>query len=203
MELGGREQPRVPGGWVHSRPGEPPQPQSVSSWAGEVCEASAQGGDAAPDRGLCCRCPRASGAAARPAGKCCARCPRAHRLSAWTPCTSRTSAAPSAKTVGACAVGPARRGDAGLPALSVGAGREARRAAGRDKEQGAGGDACELRHLHPRPSTRVLALWAPGNPQALGSSTACPLIGISPMFSRRLSSLEENSISTVGASRLL
>lgn len=115
MELGGREQPRSPGGLVHSRPGEPPQPQSLSSWAGEVCEASAQGGDAAPDRGLCCRCPRASGAAARPAGKCCARCPRVHRLSAWTLCTSRTSAAPSAKTVGACAVGPARRDDARVP----------------------------------------------------------------------------------------
>lgn len=183
MELGGREQPRVPGGWVHSRPGEPPQPQSLSSWAGEVCEASAQGGDAAPDRGLCCRCPRASGAAARPAGKCCARCPRAHRLSAWTPCTSRTSAAPSAKTVGACAVGP-RRGDAGLPVLSVGAGREARRAAGRDKEQGAGGDACELvsfgiciralaRESLPSGPRGTHRRWVPVRPALLSVSVPC------------------------------
>ena len=105
----------VPGGSVYSRPGEPPQRQSLSSWAGEVCEVSAEDGDAAPDRGLCCRCRRASGAAARPAGKCCARCPRVHRPSAWTPCTSRTSAAPSAKTVGACAVSPARGNDARVP----------------------------------------------------------------------------------------
>ena len=41
----------VPGGWVYSRPGEPPQPQSLSSWAGEACEVSAEDGDAAPDRG--------------------------------------------------------------------------------------------------------------------------------------------------------
>ena len=67
-------------------------------------------------------------------------------------------------------------------ALSVDAGREARWDAGRDKEQAAGWEACEFRYLHPRPSTRVLALWAPGNLRELGSSKACPLIGISPVF---------------------
>lgn len=105
----------VPVGSVYSRPGEPPQPEPLSSRAGEVCEVSAEDGDAAPDRGLCCRCRRASGAAARPAGRCCARCPRVRRPSAWTPCTSRTSAAPSAKTVGARTVGPARQHDARVP----------------------------------------------------------------------------------------
>lgn len=45
------------------------------------------------------RCPPARGAAARPTGRCCAPCPRAPGRSAWTPCTSPTSAAPSARTV--------------------------------------------------------------------------------------------------------
>lgn len=40
-----------------------------------------------------------NGAAAKPTGRCCAPCPRVLRQSVWTPCTSLTSAAPSAKTV--------------------------------------------------------------------------------------------------------
>lgn len=57
-------------------------------------------GEAPLTVGFCSRCPRASGAAARPTGRCCAPCPRVPRRSVWTPCTSPTSAAPSAKTVG-------------------------------------------------------------------------------------------------------
>lgn len=49
--------------------------------------------------GFCSRCLRARGAAARPTGRCCAQCPRVRRRSVWTPCTSPTSAALSAKTV--------------------------------------------------------------------------------------------------------
>lgn len=114
MELGGREQPRSPSGRCTHAQGSLPNLSPCPHGLGK-CEVSAEDGDAAPDRGLCCRCRRVSGAAARPAGKCCVRCPRVHRPSAWTPCTSRTSAAPSAKTVGACAVGPARHHDARVP----------------------------------------------------------------------------------------
>lgn len=170
---------------MHSRPGSASQPQSLSSWAGEVCEASAQGGDAALTVACVAGVP---GQAKVPL--------RGQRGSAVLeplstdgvrgPCVRAGPVLPHLQKRRCMRKGPwARRDDARVPpALSMDAGREARWDAGRIKNRMQDGTLVSFGICIHALALESLPSGPRGNPQELGLQYGLPsLIGnISPMF---------------------